>query len=80
MDSDSPITKADLETLRLSLEKSFEQILRKQLDKKRTYSASEYSDITGMPYSTVVSHCSKGLIKARQNRPGGCWIIEVDNI
>ncbi|MBL6445741.1 hypothetical protein JMN32_05435 [Fulvivirga sp. 29W222] len=80
MDSDSPITKADLENLRMSLEESFERILRRQMDKKRTYTAREYADLMGIPYSTVVSHCSKGVIKARQNRPGGCWIIEADNI
>ena len=78
MSPDTPITKADLEAFRQTLEESFKRILRKELQAKRTYTPAEYSELKGIPYSTVVSYCSRGLLNARQNRRGGSWIIKGD--
>lgn len=71
------ITKTDLEELKAAIEKSFERIITNHLRKKRYYTPAQYAQRFGLGYSTVVEHCAKGLLKAKQNRPGAPWIIEV---
>lgn len=79
-DQHKPATKKDIADLQCSLEYSFREILQDSLCKPKVYSPAKFSELTGMPYSTVVDHCVKGLIEAKQDRPGSPWLIPVREV
>lgn len=47
---------------------------------KKFYSPKEFSDLTGIRYSTVIYRCKLGLLKARQDTPGSLWQIDADEL
>ncbi len=79
-DQHKPATKKDIADLQNSLENSFREILQDSLGKQKVYSPARFSELTGMAYSTVVEHCAKGMIEARQDRPGSPWLITASEV
>ena len=79
-DFDQIVTRADLAS---SLEKFKTELLKsvaRLLNTKEFYSPKEFSETTGMKYSTVIHYCNTGKLKARQDRPGGTWTIHVSEL
>lgn len=70
------VTKRDLYEFRIAIEESFRKMLEDSKEKQKFYSPRQFSEITNIPYSTVVQHCNSGLLKARQDRPGSSWQID----
>lgn len=70
------LSVADIEAI---IENKIKEVVQTLLisknQKKEFYSPKEFCDLTGQKYSTVLSKCISGLIKARQDAPGCCWQI-----
>lgn len=73
-------TKSDLQELYKKIIEDLHLIFSKS-KQKEFYKPKEFSDLTGLKYSTVIYYCNTGQLKARQNHPKGAWQIyhsEVD--
>ena len=69
------ITRQDLEHFYDRLIHDLSKILADSQNHKEFYSPKEFSDLTGLKYSTVIHYCNTGRLKARQDRPKGAWTI-----
>ena len=49
-------------------------------DKPEFYTPSQFSKITGMPYTTIIHYCKNRMLKARQEFKGGSWQIYASEI
>ena len=74
------VTRHDLELFRERLVTDFSQVVSNALNTKEFYTPREFSDATGMKYSTVIHYCNTGRLKARQERSGGAWTIHVSEL
>ena len=68
------VTRRDLERLYERLINDIGKVISNNLNTK------EFSETTGLKYSTVVHYCNTGRLKARQDRPGGTWSIHVSEL
>lgn len=77
-DLNNLVTIADLKSFS---EKIITEI-RKLSDKNKPqfYTPSQFSKITGMPYTTVVHYCKNNLLKARPESKGSAWQILASEI
>lgn len=67
------VTVADLTSFS---EKIISEIRRlSEKDKPQFYTPTQFSKLSGMPYTTVVHYCKNNLLKARQEFKGGSWQI-----
>ena len=69
------LTRQDLEKFYVRLIHDLSKILAENQHRKEFYSPKEFSDLTGLKYSTVIHYCNTGQLKARQDRPKGAWTI-----
>ncbi|GAA5036556.1 hypothetical protein GCM10023207_31920 [Marivirga lumbricoides] len=74
------VTRRDLEQFYSKLINDIAQTISNSLNTKEFYSPKEFSESTGMKYSTVVHYCNTGKLKARQDSPGGTWSIHVSEL
>ena len=74
------VTRRDLEALYNRLITDISRVVSNSLNTKEFYSPKEFSETTGMKYSTVINYCNTGKLKARQDRPGGTWSIHVSGV
>jgi hypothetical protein len=49
-------------------------------DKPEFYSPKQFSEKTGMPYTTVIHYCKTRQLKARQEYRGSKWLIYASEI
>ena len=73
-------TRRDLEALYNRLISNLGKVISNTLNTKEFYSPKEFSETTGMKYSTVINYCNTGKLKARQDRVGGSWSIHVSEL
>jgi hypothetical protein len=72
-DLNNLVTVADLTSFS---EKIISEIHRlSEKEKPQFYTPTQFSKLTGMPYTTVVHYCKKNFLKARQEFKGGSWQI-----
>ncbi|PTB98018.1 hypothetical protein C9994_00225 [Marivirga lumbricoides] len=74
------VTRRDLEQFYNKLINDIGHTIASNLNTKEFYSPKEFSESTGMKYSTVVHYCNTGKLKARQDRSGGTWSIHVSEL
>lgn len=74
------VTRRDLERLYERLINEIGKVISNNLNTKEFFSPKEFSETTGLKYSTVVHYCNTGRLKARQDRPGGTWSIHVSEL
>lgn len=74
------VTRYDLEQLREKLITDIHKVVSNALNTKEFYTPREFSETTGMKYSTVIHYCNTGKLKARQERNGGTWSIHVSEL
>lgn len=68
-------TIKDLEIFYQRIINSISDLFEKNKKKREFFSPKEFSEITGMKYSTVVYRCKTGKLKARQDNPNSAWQI-----
>lgn len=73
-------TRRDLENLYSRLLNDLGRVISNSLNTKEFYSPKEFSETTGMKYSTVINYCNTGKLKARQDCSGGTWSIHVSEL
>ena len=73
------VTKKDLYEFRIAIEDSIKRMLDSK-DQPVFYSPRRFAELTGMPYSTVIQYCLRGTLKARQDRPGTSWQIDISEL
>lgn len=68
------VTVGDLDTYtERVITKVIEAVTKDNL--KEFYTPREFSQVTGIKYSTVVYYCNMGMLQAVQLVKGGTWII-----
>ena len=72
-DLNNLVTVADLNSFSEKIISEMHRISEK--DKPEFYTPSQFSKLTGMPYTTVIHYCKKNMLKARQEFTGGSWQI-----
>ncbi|MCU4174002.1 hypothetical protein [Carboxylicivirga sp. N1Y90] len=72
-DLNNLVTVADLNSFSEKIISEMHRISEK--DKPEFYTPSQFSKLTGMPYTTVIHYCKKNMLKARQEFKGGSWQI-----
>ncbi len=72
-DLNNLVTIADLKSFSDRIISEFHRLCEKE--KPEFYSPSQFSKITGMPYTTVIHYCKNNQLKARQEYKGGTWLI-----
>lgn len=55
-------------------------VISKSLNNKEFFTPGEFSQTTGMKYSTVTHYCNTGQLKARQERNRGAWQIHASEL
>ena len=50
------------------------------LKNKEFYTPKEFSDLTGIKYSTVIYRCKNGRLKSRQDTPCSSWQIDAKEL
>ncbi len=74
-------TVNDLKLFKESLVGEIKEIIFFALHpQKEFYTPKEFASITGSKYSTIVDHCKKGKLKARQSAPNSTWFIYVSEV
>jgi len=68
------VTIGDLQQFEENLLTSIEHLIAEK-NKKEFYSPTEFQQITGMKYSTIIYYLNKGEIKGRQKANRGTWSI-----
>lgn len=77
-DLNNLVTIADLKNHTDKIIDELRKLLAKET--REFYSPTEFSKITGMPYTTVVHYCKSNLLKAQQAYKGGAWHISTSEI
>ena len=73
-------TVADIENLYSRIVNDLRDIISKSLNNKEFYTPREFSESTGMKYSTIIHYCNTGQLKARQERSRGAWQIHASEL
>ena len=73
-------TVRDLESLYSRIVNDLREIISKSLNNKEFFTPREFSQTTGMKYSTIIHYCNTGQLKARQERSRGAWQIHSSEI
>jgi len=76
------VTTGDLESFCQRIVAKVEEIVDMG-NRKEFYTPRQFSDITGIKYSTVILYCNSGKLQATQVKNKGSWIIyrsEVDSL
>ena len=68
-------TVGDLESLYNRIVNDLRDIISKSANNKEFFTPREFSQTTGMKYSTIIHYCNTGQLKARQERSRGAWQI-----
>ncbi|MBL6447648.1 hypothetical protein JMN32_15125 [Fulvivirga sp. 29W222] len=72
-DLERPVTMRDIAELQLALEESFTKLIKSRMCRPNVYTASKFSEITGVRYIDIIEQCVKGLLHAY--REGTTWMI-----
>jgi hypothetical protein len=73
-------TVGDLESLYNRIVNDLRDIISKSANNKEFFTPREFSQTTGMKYSTIIHYCNTGQLKARQERSRGAWQIHTSEI
>lgn len=68
------VTKDDLELFYVRITAAF-QVIIDEYQSVKFYSAKEFSELTGMAYTTVVNRLHKGTIRGSQSGKRSGWLI-----
>jgi hypothetical protein len=73
-------TVGDIENLYNRIVKDLRDIISNSLNNKEFFSPREFSQTTGMKYSTIIHYCNTGQLKARQEKCRGAWQIHASEL
>lgn len=72
-DLNNLVTIADLNNCADKIINELRRLLKK--DEVEFYSPKQFSEKTGMPYTTIIQYCKTRQLKARQEFKGSKWLI-----
>ena len=74
------VTVGDLENLYSRIVNGLKDIIAHSLNQKEFFTPREFSQATGMKYSTIIHYCNTGQLKARQEKSRGAWQIHASEL